>query len=68
MHVLPPRDQVGNKKGKNVTTKTTMVEFGKQLPTKKSSKKTGTMYVQADIISELLIQLIIGLNSGQCSC
>jgi hypothetical protein len=44
MHVLPPRDQVGNSKGKNVTTKIVMVEFRKQLPAKKCSKKTRTMY------------------------
>jgi hypothetical protein len=63
MHVLPPCDQVGSKKGKNVTIEIVMVESGKQLPTKKSGKKTRLMYAQVDTISELLIQLIIGLNS-----
>ncbi len=64
MHVLPPHDQVGNKKGKNVTTETTMVEPKKQLPTKKFGKKTRTMYARVDTVSELFIQLIIGMNSG----
>jgi hypothetical protein len=64
VHVLPPRDQVHNNKRKNVTTKTTMVEFGKQLSINKSGKKTRTMCVRVDIVNELLIKLVIGLNKG----
>jgi hypothetical protein len=41
VHNLPPCDQCGSKKAKNVTT----VEFGKQAPTKKYGKKTRTMHV-----------------------
>ncbi len=53
---------------KVATKKTTMVESGKQTPTKESSKKTRTMHAWVENVSALLIELDIGLNIGQCIC
>ncbi len=64
MHSLPPCDQCGSKKAKNVA----IVESGKQAPTKKYGKKTITMHARADIVSTLLIKLVLGFNNGQVIC